>query len=920
MANNEQLISTFNKFVSLHQRPKGDKDTTHTTYNGKLYRFLGDDYQKFLDTYIDIVKNIPNYKLHFIEKPNINGVTYLFVDVDYDQNGSKRQYTEKHITQFIKKINTFLNENFDVSDCQLTTFVTEKAKPTKRGDTNVYKDGFHICYPHLPMKDEYRYYILDHLDVLIKNKDLLKNISFNKDFDISVIIDRRIIRSNGITMIGSQKLDGTYYSLTYTYNNNLRSLGTEDYEIDEIIRTLSNQQFDQDASVEPIDDQDILDRIAENYRQYNRGIKKKQEPIKNNTKKSKSEIQSKHDDQNQDSDDYDNISSVNDDDDYDSDDDNESRLNKHKNKKSVTEKRDIEMAKALCKILSKKRAHDFVAWRRVGMALKAIDVSLFNDFVTFSKKDMAKYREGKVTCEDVWKIADEYLEYYSIETLRHWARLDNSEAYYDVIRRLNDDVFGKAESSKHVDIAQVVHELYKDRFVCVDIVKKKWYEFQDHRWIAVQSAYTLEELISDEVRKMITKFCLEKLTASAKDGFDHDAEYKKYHKLMRMIDNLGDVKFRENVVRACANKFYDPLFQAKLDGNVYLVGFNNGIYDLKDGCFRDGLPSDFVSKSVCYDWKVFKDSDPIFKKINKFFSEIQADEDMRDYLLTFIAKTLRGVPDSKLHIWTGGGGNGKSAVVDLIKNMLGDYYGMVPVSIITRKRGASSSASPELADKYGKRFLVIQEPEHNDVVFVGQMKEYTGKDTIMARPLYGDPFYYVPQFTMVLTCNNLPYIPAQDNGTWRRLRVTPFEAEFVDENPVGPLQFLKDEELQEEFPKWAQPLIWMIITKYYPIYAKGINGKPHKLNEPLKVKQSTNAYKVDTDVYAEFLDENLTITKDPNDTEGFMFLFETFRQWYQTSYTDKAPAKKTFKAYLKKNGFKMDNQKIYGVKYALGLI
>ena len=326
-----------------------------------------------------------------------------------------------------------------------------------------------------------------------------------------------------------------------------------------------------------------------------------------------------------------------------------------------------------------------------------------------------------------------------------------------------------------------------------------------------------------------------------------------------------------------------------------------------------------MSKTVGYNWVEYKKDAHVFKKINKFFSEVQIEEDMREYLLTFIAKLLRGVPDSKLHIWTGGGGNGKSATIDLIKNMLGDYFGVLPVTVMTRKRGGSSNATPELADKYGKRCLVVQEPEYNDVVFVGQMKELTGNDMIAARPLYGNPFTYKPQFSIIMTCNNLPTMPSSDDGTWRRVRVTPFESKFVDANPQGPKQFLKNEELQEDFPTWTQPIMWMILTKYYPIYAAGIEGKKYQIHEPDILKQFTTNYKLDSDSFAEFLDENITKTDDEKRSENISFLFDTFRNWYQASYTDKPPAKKTFIAYLKKNNYKMDKQKVYSVEYSLGL-
>ncbi|VBB18408.1 D5-like helicase-primase [Yasminevirus sp. GU-2018] len=902
------LEKSFWAFVGAHRCDSTEK-TTHTILakGGGKYEFTGKTYQEFLEKYAQIVTENKKVDLHFVEKPNKNGVTYLFLDIDYDHKGSKRLYTEEHIKQIIEKTNEFITDHFDVTRHQLLTLVTEKPKPTKRDNNALYKDGFHIYYPNLPMEEKHRFYVLDHLISCMVENEFLDGIDYQNDAD--KIFDIAIVKSNGILMFGSKKPGGFPYELTHVYDADLNEQSKDEYDDEELIYTLSNQRYDVDARVEALDDEELLEDIDNVYRQYGGGNKKKKTP---DTRKAL-----------KDNDDYETGGHASDDDD---DDNSEERFVAPEKPKrnSVEHEMNIKLAKELVEILSKKRATDYSSWRRVGFALRAIDESLYPEFVKFSKKNMAKYKEGKITCEDIWKAAADFTKFYSIGTLRHWARIDNNTEYYKLIRKMNDVVFGKAETGKHVDIAQVVFELYKDRFKCIDIQKKKWYEFQDHRWVFVQSAYTLEELISEDVRRMMSMYCSEKMRENAeknelKDGFEQDAKYKKYKKMMTVIENLGDVNFRENVVRACANKFYDSEFQAKLDSNVYLVGFLNGVYDLKEGCFRDGLPSDYLSKTVGYEWASFTGKEPVFKKINKFFSEVQIDEDIRTYVLTFIAKSLRGIPDSKLHIWTGGGGNGKSATIDLIKSILGDYFGTVPVTILTKKRGASNSATPEMADKYGKRFLVVQEPEYNDVIQVGQMKEYTGKDQIMARPLYGDPFYYTPQFTMVLTCNNLPTIPANDNGTWRRLRVVPFDSEFVDDNPTKSHQFLKDEDLQEDFPNWVQPLMWLIITKYYPLYEKGYNGKSYKIIEPPKVKQQTDEYKTNSDVYAEFLRDNVTQTDSDKDIETIEFLHKNFKDWYVTSYSDKAPPKKILTAYLKKNGYKVERQNVYGVKFNTGL-
>lgn len=877
---NSSLIKDFIKFIELHKCEKGKMTHTAMGTRGGKFCFSGKNYHDFLDKYIKLVKSKAKIDLHFVERPSNHGVTYLLLDVDYDHIGEKRVYTNDHIKKIINKTNQFITENFDVTQHQLTTFLTEKPCPTKRDNKTMYKDGFHIYYPYLPMKTEFRYFVLDHLKSLMMNNELLENIEYKND--ASSIFDTSVIKSNGILMIGSKKKNNYPYELTHVYDSELKLNEIDEFDEEELVYLLSNQKYDEFASIELIDPkiQKDIDKICEKYTSGNTCNKKEND----NTRTRKSDID--------------------------------------KRTRNIANNRDIELAKKLVKILNEKRAHDFFTWRRVGFTLYSIDESLFDEFVNFSKRDMQKYNEGKVTCKNIWDIAHKFQQYYSIGSLRHWAKMDNEDQYYDIIRQINDKIFGKMETSKHVDIAQVIYELYKDRFVCIDISNRKWYEYQGHKWVFVESAWTLEELISDDIRKMMAIYCSEKMrdVRNVDDNFDHDAEYKRYMKLLKMIDNLADVNFRSNVVRACANKFYDPSFMGKLDSNIYLLGFLNGVYDLKERCFRDGLPTDYVSKTVGYEWRECDLDDPRFERIDKFLSEVQTEPDMKKYLMTFMASVLRGRPDQKVHIWTGGGGNGKSATVDLIKKMLGDYFGVVPVTLLTRKRGTSSSATPELADKFGKRFLVVQEPEHNDVVYVGQLKEYTGEDTILSRPLYGDPFYYVPQFTMVLTCNNLPHIPATDDGTWRRLRVTPFESQFVDENPDhSKRRFLKDEELQEEFATWAQPLMWLILTKYYKIYEDGINGKRYKIHEPEKVKQFTKNYKMDSDIYMEFLNDNIVKTNDDDDTEGIAYLYDAFKYWYITSYSEKAPARKCFIAYLKKHDFKIVKQEILGIKSLLNL-
>jgi len=71
------------------------------------------------------------------------------------------------------------------------------------------------------------------------------------------------------------------------------------------------------------------------------------------------------------------------------------------------------------------------------------------------------------------------------------------------------------------------------------------------------------------------------------------------------------------------------------------------------------------------------------------------------------------------------------------------------------------------------------------------------------------------------------------------------------------LIILLDFNLSNKLKKWAKPFTWLLVNKYYKLYKLGdpSNGIPKGLNEPDEVKFSTNSYRIQNDIYAEFLDE-----------------------------------------------------------------
>lgn len=1076
-SDNDKLINNFVNFMKKHSIKKDDTKTiiTHTLmgplhqtlapWRGK-YNIKDDEY----DTYIKLYNSVSRIMdLHIVERPKDVGPIVIDIDFKTSIKYRERQYLDEHIEFIIETYIKLFKEYIDIKDEDITAFVFEKPSPTFEQDKSLYKDGFHVLFPSMPLHYKKRYFFFNKAKEIIMKEDAFANIPFVNSYD--EILDASVVMNNGLLMYGSHKENRDPYFLTKIYNHDMTIETIDDYDDDYLVSFLSIRKYntDQEKKFKKIhtNNTDFFENIFDKYSEKNKPVDKSDEYTDSDEQKEDQKEDQKVE---------------------------LPKVHVAGNQAIHNDPNNINLAEKLAKILSKKRSKDYNDWIRVGWALKNISPTLLPAYIDFSKKCSEKFKDGE--CEKVWKVANK--SGYSFASLYWWAKQDSPEGFAEIMRDKIKPFILDAESGTHHDIALVVKELYGHLYKCVNITKNVWYEFQGHKWICIDSAYTLSEKISSELTKefmLLNQYYLAQCIADPDTSKAYSKAQEKNKKFNKLYEKLKTDGFVKSVISVCSRLFYDKAFEEKLNTNTSLVGFENGVYDLESLSFRKGTPDDLISMTVGYNYIEYEEKSQEIKDIEKFFSQVQKEDDLREYLLRLISSFLDGrVRDQKFIIWTGSGchakdekikmfnnkdqkiqnikigdnvlgpdgrkrhvsvvytgkntmyqitakddkntkfkvtknhrlalrchyipkviveyddvyekdiymvnyhkfadnnptkfteqfhelksaqefinnlknnnetiqygevipifvdqillidkdvieyykmckykeeiendksfelvrgsiqkfygieldgdkkyimsngyitynSNGKSTTIDLIHETLGQYSGVLPVTILTKKRGGSSSALPELADKRGKRFLVIQEPEHDDTVFVGQMKELTaGNDKIYARALYGDPFIYKPQFKLVLICNKLPSIPSTDGGTWRRIRALPYESEFIDGEPTQSHQFKKDHELEEKMKKWNKPFVWLLLNKYYPKYIK------YGLQEPKKVTQYTENYKKASDIYLEFLSEYTNITKNDNDSIPLETLYEFFKDWYKKAYqVSSLPAKKLFIEYL----------------------
>jgi len=901
--------------MDKHYKRTGDgKELTHTSM-GKVrgaWSIPKDDYNTFLKLYKRFGKK--NVGAYVERSPNI---APFYFDIDFHTQRSNRYYDDEFVKETISRINNIVKSYFDVDETSdvFNAYVFEKYEPTE-GKENDYKDGFHIMYPEMILDIPSRYFVYDKFMEILGKDNYVSKIPHTND--LSEIFDKSVIEANGVLMYGCAKDGRDPYKLTRVYNHAIKKILPEDIDSDSEDDSISTKSSKSSASHkqnsrdydEIMDWNDLIDLTS--MRLHEDEPSHLLKPITNKVQAKIQEIyENKYYKKTKQKDTSESKETT-----------TNTKTTKKKRSDNITD-RDIRLARELTKILSKKRATDYESWRNVCWALHNVDDSLYDAFIDFSKK-AGKDKFDEKACKKFWEGAKN--EGYSIGSLRLWAHSDDQEEFDRIISDVNQEILSRLASCSHDDVANYIHMMYKGQYACTDIEKQEWYEFKEHRWHRSQKANSLYERISSDIANKITCAMsevhrLNKIKEEEKSKIiptEQEFRTSVMRNSKSLIDKLKDVPYKENIMKACRHKFFDPKFKEKLNSNMHLICFNNGVYNLnKDELgFRDGVPEDYISFSVGYDYIERPDTN-ILKQIHDFFKSCLPIDAVRKYVLRFISSCLDGTSkDQKFPFWIGTGGNGKSVTINMCQYAFGDYYSNMSIAYLTKPREGSSNASPDLADKVGKRIITFQEAAKNQKIQGDKLKELCGNDTISARALYQEQMYFKPQAKYILATNKLPELDI-DGGLRRRLRVVKWAMKFCDPEDFDPnnkYHALKDYTIDErtKTEEWKQNFMWMLINEIYPEYLK--DG----LCEPKEVTERSSDYMASNDRLGNFLNK---CTENTSTKQRSMLgvIYQEFEEFYKLRYSGKAPNYDTFIEYLRSRDYRVEekgknNVYVYGLK------
>lgn len=449
----------------------------------------------------------------------------------------------------------------------------------------------------------------------------------------------------------------------------------------------------------------------------------------------------------------------------------------------------------------------------------------------------------------------------------------------------------KPEDYSDIGQAKVLAREYGGELVYTDATD--YMRYDGIRW--AESKQLAVGACEDFLDKQLTeaKTALEKAQqALMKSGIDRETVMSGGKALEKSIDEKSEKAFAEYmmalvyksfVMKRRDMKYITSALQAAkpmllrdikdFDSQEFLLNTPAATYDLQTGTSSEHSADDLITKVTA----VSPGDDGMdiwLEAVNSFFC---GNDELIEYVQQIVGLAAIGkVYMEALIISYGEGRNGKSTFWNTIARVLGSYSGSISADALTV--GCKRNVKPEMAELKGKRLVIAAELEEGMRLNTSVVKQLCSTDEVSAEKKYRDPFRYTPTHTLVLYTNHLPRVGANDEGTWRRLIVIPFNAKIEGNSDIkNYADYLAEK-------AGGAALTWIIEG------AKKVIECNFKLTVPQCVRDAIEHYRENNDWLSMFIEDCCEV--DPSYTQKSGELYQEYRAYcartgeYTRSTTD----------------------------------
>lgn len=295
----------------------------------------------------------------------------------------------------------------------------------------------------------------------------------------------------------------------------------------------------------------------------------------------------------------------------------------------------------------------------------------------------------------------------------------------------------------------------------------------------------------------------------------------------------------------------------QLNADKSVLNTPSGTVNLTNGERTDNDPKQFCTKITRSSY----DEKPNMTAWLRFVKQLFPDELMRTSVKRFCGAGASGEIGKAFGVLWGETDTAKTTFVEIIAKVLGDYAGTVSAGTMTTSY--SDAAGYDLATLFGCRFARFSETAKGRGLANERIKEWTGGAPIKARQIRGKPFEFDPEFTLVLTTNYRPVIPASDSAMWNRL----WSWELTNVIPEGEKDRLFADKMVK---KHGSAVLKWLVEGAVEFYRDG-------LLKPDVMKEQLDQWRTTDDVLGRWVDECATFARGSK--TRFPDAFKSFLAW-----------------------------------------
>lgn len=435
------------------------------------------------------------------------------------------------------------------------------------------------------------------------------------------------------------------------------------------------------------------------------------------------------------------------------------------------------------------------------------------------------------------------------------------------------DELGLLKSFRFTDTANA--ELFQNLFcnsLRFNCTSKTWMYWDGCRWKADK-----DNSVFDYVRRLIS--LLHQWSFQCEDQDLRTRILKHVIYCEKYSNQINILKIAETLpkLRATISQFDNK--PNLLNCRNATIEFNGGSFHVRKHSREDYLTqmTDVVydKNARCPNWIEFLET--IFNK----------DENIISFVQRAIGYSLTGyTSEDSLFFLFGTGANGKSTFSEILRMILGEYFAKSSYELITFS--FDNSIRNDVARLHGSRFVCLSEIEGGKRLNESLVKDLTGGDMITARFLFKEFFEYKPQFKIWLYGNHKPLIRGTDTGIKRRIKLIPFEVQIPEEKRKS-----RDEILSVMREELSGIFLWAL---------EGYSAwRNTGLSIPEKVRNATNDYFGEMDIYGEFIKECCKV--EPEQEVSLKDLFNTFLNFLKEAGEKYQPTKRNFAERMREKNF-----------------